>query len=64
MGISGLTFGSLKTKCYLGVSHVARHKVYYKGEVVASPPSPSRGEFCESMFARGLSVHQNVPTTH
>jgi len=24
--------GSPETKCHLGVSHVAKHKVYYKGE--------------------------------
>jgi len=32
LGISGLPFGNLKTKCHLDVSLVERHKVYYKGE--------------------------------
>jgi hypothetical protein len=32
LGISGLPFGSLGTKCHLDVSLVERHKVYYKGE--------------------------------
>jgi hypothetical protein len=32
LGISGLPFGSLKTKCHLDVNFVERHKVYYKGE--------------------------------
>jgi len=32
VGISKLPFGSPKTKWHLGVGHVARHKVYYKGE--------------------------------
>jgi hypothetical protein len=32
VGISGLPFGNLGTKCHLGVGRVARHKVYYKGE--------------------------------
>jgi len=32
LGISGLTFGSPKTKCHLDVSLMERHKVYYKGE--------------------------------
>ncbi len=40
---------------------MARHKEYYKGESGGFPPSPSRGESCESCefgFARGSSVHQ------
>jgi hypothetical protein len=32
LGISGLPFGSLGTKCHLDVGFVKRHKVYYKGE--------------------------------
>ncbi len=32
MGISGLSFGSPKTKCHLGVGHMARHKICCKGE--------------------------------
>jgi hypothetical protein len=32
LGISGLPLGSPGTKCHLGASPVARHKVYYKGE--------------------------------
>jgi len=32
MGISGLSFGSPKTKCHLDVSLVERHIVYYKGK--------------------------------
>jgi len=32
LGISGLPFGSLRTKCHLDVGLVERHKVYYKGE--------------------------------
>jgi len=30
--ISGLPFGIPGTKCHLGASPVAKHKVYYKGE--------------------------------
>jgi hypothetical protein len=33
LGISGLPFGSLRTKWHLGVGPVARHKVYYKWEI-------------------------------
>jgi hypothetical protein len=32
VGISGLPLGSPGTKCHLGVSLVARHRVYSKGE--------------------------------
>jgi hypothetical protein len=37
LGILKLPFGSPKTKCHLDVGLVERHKVYYKGKVVASP---------------------------
>jgi hypothetical protein len=30
--ISGLSLGSLGTKCHLDVGLMKRHKVYYKGE--------------------------------
>jgi len=36
LGISGFSSGSLGTKCHLDVGLVERHKVYYKGKVVAS----------------------------
>jgi len=32
LGISGLPFGSHRTKCHLDVGLVERHRVYYKGE--------------------------------
>jgi hypothetical protein len=32
LGILGLPLRSLGTKCHLGASPMARHKVYYKGE--------------------------------
>jgi hypothetical protein len=37
VGILGLPFESLRTKWHLGASHVAKHKIYYKG--LASPKS-------------------------
>jgi hypothetical protein len=37
LGISGLPFRSPETKCHLDVGLVERHKVYYRGKVVASP---------------------------
>jgi hypothetical protein len=41
-----------------GASPVIRHIKYYKGEGGGFPPSPSCGESCESVFARGSFVHQ------
>jgi hypothetical protein len=32
LGISKLSLGSLETKCHLGASPMAMHRVYYKGE--------------------------------
>ncbi len=54
MGISELPLGSPRTKCHLDVGFVERHKIYYKGGRWWLPPSPGRGEFCESEFAHGL----------
>jgi hypothetical protein len=58
LGISGLPFRSPRTKWHLGVGPVGNHKVYYKGGRRWLPPSSGCGESCESMFARGSSVHQ------
>jgi hypothetical protein len=58
LGILGFPFGSPKTKCHLDVGLVERHREYIRGKVVWLPPSPGRGESCESCeskFARGLS---------
>jgi len=37
LAILGLSLGSPETKCHLDVGLVKRHRVYYKGKVVASP---------------------------
>jgi hypothetical protein len=52
------------TKWHLGVSPMARHKVYYKGEGGGFPPSLGRAESWESMFAHGSSVHQSALIMH
>jgi hypothetical protein len=39
VGISGFLLRSPRTKWHLGASPVAKHKVYYKGKVMASPKS-------------------------
>jgi len=42
----------------LGVGPMAKHRIYYKGGRWWLPPNPGCGESCESMFARGLFMHQ------
>jgi hypothetical protein len=39
LAISRLPLGNSRTKCHLDVGLVERHRVYYKGKVVASPKS-------------------------
>jgi hypothetical protein len=58
LGISGIPLGSPETKWHLGVGHMARHKVYYKGEGGGFPPSSGHGESCESVYTYDSSVHQ------
>jgi hypothetical protein len=41
---------------------MAKHKEYYKGEGGGFPPSSSLGEYYESVFAHGSSVHQKWST--
>jgi hypothetical protein len=57
LGISGLPLGNLGTKWHLDVGPMAKHKVYYKGEDGAFPPSPGHGESCKFMFACDSYVH-------
>ncbi len=55
LGILGLPFGSVETKCHLDMAPMERDKIYYKGEGGGFPPSPGRGESCEFEVARGSS---------
>jgi len=55
LAISGFPFESPRTKYHLDVGLVKRHRVYYKGGRWWFPPSPGRGESCESKFACGSS---------
>jgi hypothetical protein len=64
LGISGLSFRSLGTKCHLDVGLVERYKVYYKGEgggfpqvrAVVSLVNPSLHVVCLST--------KSAPTMH
>jgi hypothetical protein len=65
LAISGLPFGSPRTKCHLDVGLMERHKVYYKGEgggfpqvpAVVSFMSPSLFVVCPSTKS-ALTMHQ------
>jgi hypothetical protein len=54
VGILGLPLGSLETKWHLGVSPVAKHKVYYKGE----------GDGFPQVWAMVNLVSSNLPMVH
>jgi hypothetical protein len=64
LGISGLPFGSPKTKCHLDVGCMEMHKFYYKGEgggflqvqAVMSLVSLSLPMVCPSIKS-GLAMH-------
>jgi hypothetical protein len=64
LAISGLPLGSPETKCHLDVGFIERHKVYYKGEGGGFPPSPGRGESCESELPVTRFSTKNAPTMH
>ncbi len=53
--ISGLPFRSPWTKCHLGVSPVARHIIYYKGEGGGFPFVRAEVSLVSPKFARGSS---------
>jgi hypothetical protein len=50
--------GNPRRKWHLDVALVTNHKEYYKGGRWWLPPSSNRAESCESVCARGSSVHQ------
>jgi len=54
LGILGLQLGSPMTKWHLDASFVAKHR---DGGRWWLPPNLGRGQSCESMFARGSSMH-------
>ncbi len=63
LGISRFPFGSPRQNDIWVLVPWLGTKYTIRGKVVASP-SLGRGEFCESVFVCGESVHQNVLITH
>jgi hypothetical protein len=64
LGISRLPLGSPKTKCHLDVGHVARHRVYYKGEGGGFPQVWAVVGFVRSNLPLALPNTKSVPTMH
>jgi hypothetical protein len=64
MGILGLPFGSLRTKCHLDVGLVKRYIIYYKGKVVASPKSRLWWVLWVGVCLWWVLAPKNVPTMH
>jgi hypothetical protein len=64
LAILGLSFGSPETKCYLDVSFVKRHRVYYKREGGGFPPSSGCGECCEPELPVVRPNTKSVQTMH
>jgi hypothetical protein len=64
VGISGLPLGSLVTKCHLGASLVAKHRVYYEEEGGGFP----QVQAVVSLVSLSLPVvrlsTKNVPAMH
>jgi len=63
LGISRPPFGVLRQNDIWVLALWLGTECIIRGKVVVSP-SPSCGESYESVFACGLSVHQNAPTMH
>jgi hypothetical protein len=64
LGISRLPFGSLRTKCHLGVGPVAKHKVYYKGEGGGFPQVRAMVSLVSLNLLVAHPCTKNVPTVH
>ncbi len=64
LGISGLSFGSPGTKCHLGASPMARHRVYYKGEGGGFPQVQAMVSLVSLRLLMAYMCTKNVQTTH
>jgi hypothetical protein len=64
MGILGLPFGSLETKCHLDVGFVERHIIYYKGEGGGFPQVRAVVSPMNLSLPMAYPNTKNVPTIH
>ncbi len=64
LGISGLPFGSPRTKYHLDVGPMVRHRVYYKGEGGGFPQVQVVVSFVSSNLLVACPSTKNVQTMH
>ncbi len=64
MRISGLSLGSLRTKCHLDVGLVKRHIVYYKGEGDGFPQVQAGMSLVSTSLPVVRLNTKSVPTMH
>jgi hypothetical protein len=64
LGISGLPFGSLKTKCHLDVGLVEKHRIYYKGEGDGFPQVQAVVSFVSLSLLMVRPSTKNAPIMH
>jgi hypothetical protein len=64
LGISGLPFGSPRTKCHLDVGLVERHRVYYKGEGSGFPQVRAVVSLVSPNLPVAHPSTKNAQTTH
>jgi len=64
LGISGLPFGGLGTKCHLDVGLVEKHKVYYKGEGGGFPQLWAVVSLVNLSLPMACLSSKNAPTMH
>ncbi len=64
LGISGLPFVSIGTKCHLDVGLVERHKIYYKGEGGGFPQVRAMVNLVSMNLLVACPSTKNVPTMH
>jgi len=64
LGILGLPFGSLETKCHLDVGLMERHKIYYKGEGGGFPQVQAMVNLMSPSLPMARFSTKSAPTMH
>ncbi len=64
LGISRLPLGNIGTKCHLDAGHVAKHKIYYKGEDGGFPQVGAVVSLVSLSLPMARPSTKNIPTMH
>jgi hypothetical protein len=64
LGILGLPFGNLETKCHLDVGLMERHRVYYKGEGSGLPQIRAVGSLVSPSLPMAHLSTKSAPIMH